>query len=152
MQEVREKEKKKKAKKKKKSSKTYTLYVSDAKANIRKGRGTNYGVKAVIKRGAKLKLYSYRSGWYRIKSGKYKGYYICESALSKYKPYIAMFKTLDVMNVRNGYRITGTKILKTIPKGKKIRSSKKKGNWIYVPAHKGWVCIKNSKRTFLKKM
>lgn len=136
--------------KKPKTSEIVTLYISDAKANIRKGRGEKYGVKAKLKRGTKLKLYSYKNGWYRIKSGKYKGYYISEKTLSKYKPYISVFTTLTTMNVRDGYTTNGTKVLKTINKGTKFKTSKKKGKWVYAPAYKGWICIQDSTRVYLK--
>ena len=134
-----------------KTSTTYTLFVSDAYANVRKGRGTNYGVKGILKRGTKLTLYSYKNGWYRIKEGTYKGYYISEKTLSKYKPYEKVFKLLEDMNLRKGYS-TKTEIIKTIPKGTKVKSSKKKGNWIYVPLLKGWICIKSGEKTYLKEV
>lgn len=134
-----------------KKTTTYTMYVSDAYANVRKGRGTRYGVKAKLKRGTRLKLYSYKDGWYRIKSGKYKGYYIAECTLSKYEPYEHIFKTLEIMNVRKGYT-TRAEIIKTVPAGTKLKSSKRKGDWIYAPAQKGWICVQDKNRTYLKKL
>lgn len=136
---------------KKKTSTKVTLYVGDSKSNIRKGRGTKYGVVAKLKRGTKLTLTSYSKGWYKIASGKYKNMYIKSSTLVKYPPYTATFKTKYVMNVRKGYS-TKSSILTTIKKGTKIKSAYKVGNWIYVPALKGWVCVKNKETTFLKKV
>lgn len=135
-----------------KSSKKYVLYVSDAKANVRSGRGKTKPVVGKLKRGTKLTLCDYKNGWYKIKTGKFKNKFINEKVLSKYQPYVAIFKTLYKMNVRNGYSTNGTSIIRTIGKGSKIKSSKKKGNWIYVPGLKGWVCIKKAKKTFLKKV
>ena len=134
-----------------KTTETFTMYVSDAYANIRKGPGTEYGVKAKAKRGTKLTLYSYKAGWYRIKSGKYKGYYIAECTLSKYEPYVHIFQALTAMNVRSGYT-TRAGIRKTIPKGTKVKSSKRKGDWIYCPAEKGWICTQQGKRTYMQKL
>lgn len=134
-----------------KTTETFTMYVSDAYVNVRKGRGTEYGVKAKLKRGTKLTLYSYKSGWYRIKSGSMKGYYIAECTLSKYEPYVHTFQALAVMNVRNGYT-TRAGILKTIPKGTKVKTSKRKGDWIYAPAQKGWICTQQGSKLYMKKL
>ena len=136
---------------KQKKTTTYTLYVSDAYANIRKGRGVQYGVKGKLKRGTKLTLYSYKDGWYRIKKGKYKGYYIAECTLSKYEPYVHIFRALTPMNVRSGYT-TRAAILETIPAGTKIKSSKKKGGWIYAPAEKGWICTELNGKVYLQQI
>lgn len=127
------------------------LYVSDAKANVRSGRSEKYKVVGVVKRSTKLTLYSYKSGWYKIKSGKYKGYFISEKVLSKYKPYVAKFKLLTTMNVRSGYT-TKSDVLKVLKKGSTVKSSKLKGNWIYVPAVKGWILIKDKLNTYLKEV
>lgn len=137
--------------KKAKTTKTYTLYVSDAYANVRKGRGVKYGVKGRLKRGTKLVLYSYKSGWYRIKKGSYKGYYINESVLSKYEPHIARYKLLDNMNVRKGYT-TKADIIRVLAKGTTVKSSKIKGDWIYTPKYNGWICIKQGGKKYLKKL
>lgn len=135
-----------------KATKKYTLYVSDKTANIRKGRGTSYGITGTLKRGTKLTLYSYKNEWYRIYDGKFKGYYIHQSTLSKYKPIEATYMTLDTMNVRNGYTTKNTDILRTVKKGTKFKATKKRGNWVYVPKYKGWICIKDSTQTYLKKI
>ena len=74
--------------KKEQESKTVTLYVDTAKANIRKGRGLEYGVKGVVDRGTKLKLYSLVNDCYKIKAGKYRGYYIHESVLTRFEPWV----------------------------------------------------------------
>lgn len=127
------------------------MYVGDAKANIRSGRGLKYRTVGVVKRGKKFTLYSYKSGWYRIKTGRYKGYYISEKVLSKYKPHVAKYKLLTNMNVRSGYTTKST-ILKVLGKGSIVKSSKIKGDWIYVPALKGWIRIKDKTRTYLKEV
>ena len=38
-----------------------------------------------------------------------------------------------------------------VAKGKTVKSSKKHGNWIYVPAKQGWICIKSEDNIYLKK-
>ena len=38
-----------------------------------------------------------------------------------------------------------------VARGKTVKSSKKHGNWIYVPDLKGWICIKSGNDIYLKK-
>lgn len=38
-----------------------------------------------------------------------------------------------------------------VKKGEKVKSTKKHGNWIYVPAKQGWICIKSGDSVYLKK-
>lgn len=130
-----------------KGSSKVVMYVSDAKANIRKGRGTKYGVAATIKRGTKLTLTAYKDGWYKISKGKYKGKFISASTLAKYPPYVSTFKTKYTMNIRSGYT-TKAEVLGTVSKGATIKSAYKVGNWIYVPSVKGWICVEDSTKTY----
>lgn len=141
------------APKKEKTTKTVIMYVDTAKANIRKGRGLNYGVKAVVDRGDKLKLYSLSDGWYKIKSGKYKGYYIAESVLTRFEPYVHTYITAYKMNVRKGAGKTAD-LKGTVNKGVKLTSSKRSGDWLYFPALKGWIrrISSNKQKLYLKKM
>ncbi len=141
-----------------KASKTYTMYADGAShgsltINVRKGRGTKYGVKGTIKNGTKLKLYSYKNGWYRIKSGKYKGYYVSKTRVSNLQPYVRTWKAIKTMNVRGG-ATTKAKIIGSLKKGKKIKSSKRLGDWVYLPAKKGWVRFRSAdgKTRYLKKI
>ena len=55
------------------------------------------------------------------------------------------------MNVRKK-PTTASKIVGGIPWGKTFTATKKQGNWVYSSYYKGWVCIKDSKETFLKKV
>ena len=139
--------------KKKPTTKTVVMYVDTAKANIRKGRGLEFGIKAIVSRGTKLKLYAPQDGWYRIKSGKYKGYYISETVLTRFQPYEHTYKTLYTMNVRKG---AGKSTAKkgTVGKGIKLVSSKRSGDWIYFPALKGWIRSQSSdgKKAYMKKI
>lgn len=121
-----------------KETKTRILYVDTAAANIRKGRGLVYGVKAVVKRGYKLKVYALQEGWYRIKSGKYKGYYISESVLTRYEPFEHTYKALYEMNIRKGAS-SKADVKGTIKKGTRLTSSKRSGDWLYFPAVNGWI-------------
>ena len=136
-----------------KTSKTVILYVDTAKANIRKGRGLNYGIKAVVDRGTKLKLYAPQDGWYKIKSGKYKGYFISETVLTRFVPYVHTYKALSPMNVRKGAG-KSTAIKGAVKKGVKLESSKRSGDWLYFPALKGWIreISSDRKTTYLKKI
>ena len=136
-----------------KETKTQTLYVDTAAANIRKGRGLKYGVKAVVKRGQKLKVYSLQGGWYKIKSGAYKGYFISASVLTRFEPYEHTFKANFKMNVRKGAG-KSTEIKGTVKKGAKLTSSKRSGDWLYFPAVGGWIRSKSAdgKKEYLKKI
>ena len=136
-----------------KETKVQTLYVDTAAANIRKGRGLNYGVKAVVKRGKKLKVYSLQGGWYRIKSGAYKGCYISASVLTRFEPWEHEYKALYKMNVRRGAG-TSTEIKGAVNKGVKLTSSKRSGDWLYFPALKGWIrrISGDNKKLYLKKI
>ena len=51
------------------------------------------------------------------------------------------------MNIRAGYT-TKAKVFGQVAKGAKIKSAYKVGNWIYVPALKGWVCLKDGSNTY----
>lgn len=55
------------------------------------------------------------------------------------------------MNVRAKAN-SGSKKVGTVSYGSKIKSSKKSGNWAYIDSKKGWVCIKEGKSTYLKKI
>ena len=138
--------------KKEQETKTVTLYVDTAKANIRKGRGLEYGIKGVVDRGTKLKLYSLVNDWYKIKSGKYRGYYIHESVLTRFEPWEHTYKTLCKMNVRKGAG-KSTEVKGTVDRGVKLTSSKRSGDWIYFPALKGWIRrISATKELYLKQI
>lgn len=134
----------------KKDTTVYSLFVKCARANVRKGRSTKYGVVGKLPRGTKLTLTSYSKGWYKIKAGKYKGYFISEKTLTKHQPHIATYKALVNMNVRSTYSLKG-KIVRTVKKGTKVKSASKQGDWIYVPSVKGWMRIKG-KKTYMKKV
>ncbi len=130
-----------------KHTKVSIMYCDKATSNIRKGRGTKYGVVGKIKRGTKLKVYSYSDGWWRIKSGKYKKYYIHKNQLSRFEPYVHTYKALTNLNVRDGAS-SSSKIIGTIKKGTKVTSSKRSGDWIYAPGKRGWIrtISKNNKK------
>ena len=85
-------------------TKKVILYVDTYRANVRKGPGVKFGVKGVVDRGDKLKLNAHmaNSGWYKIAAGKYKGYYIAASVLTKFALYEHTFKALTALNVRKG--------------------------------------------------
>ena len=55
------------------------------------------------------------------------------------------------MNVR-AKASSGSKKVGTVSYGSKIKSSKQSGNWAYIDSKKGWVCIKEGKTTYLKKV
>lgn len=136
-----------------KETKTQIMFIDTAKANIRKGRGLNYGVKYVVDRGTKLKVYDRQDGWFRIYSGKYKGLYVSASVLTKDEPYVHEYKALFKMNVRTG-ATKNADIRGTIKKGTRLTSSKRSGDWLYFPGAKGWIRSKSAdgKKEYLKRI
>lgn len=128
-----------------------TLYTNNSKANVRKLRTTASKIAATLPRNKALKVYDLKNGWWRIASGRYAGFYINESNLSKYKTTKKIYRTNFVMNIREGYS-TSSEIIGKVEKGRAIESSKQKGNWAYIPAKKGWICIRDSEHTYLKEV
>lgn len=139
----------KKETKKKDTAKTCTLWVGSSKG----APATKLGKVATIKYGKKLKVKNYKNGTWLIASGTYKGYRVSEKVLSKYKPHKATYKVNVTagLRVRKGYT-TKSKILKVIPYKTLVISSKKKGDWVYVPAYKGWMKTKEGDKVYLKKI
>ena len=135
-------------KKPEKETKYQTLYVDCAKVNLRKGRGLEYGVKYVVDRGTKLKVYALQSGWYKIKSpAKYKGLFVSSSTLTRFEPYQHEYKALFKMNVRTGASKTAS-VKGEIKKGTRLTSSKRSGDWLYFPGVHGWIrAISADKKT-----
>lgn len=130
-----------------KTTKYYTLYVSDKYVNARADRSTAAKIKGEISYGTKLKLTSYKDGFYKVASGKYKGCYVHKSCLSKYKQTKVTYRLMSEMNLRDGYS-TKTKVLDTVSKGTLLRSTKQRGRWAYFPLQKGikeagWICIRS---------
>ena len=60
-------------------------YITEASVNMRKGPGTGYGVVKVLKRGAEIRFYELKDGWYLIKSGSDTGY-VSSKYVSKSQP------------------------------------------------------------------
>lgn len=125
-----------------KTTTTSLMYVSDSYANVRKGRGTGYKVVGKLDFNTSVYVTGYKDNWFKIAKSKLKGYYIHEHTLSKYKQNKCKFKTLEKMNVRAGYSAK-TDVIGSAAKGKIIASTKQRGRWAYIPAKKGWVCIKS---------
>lgn len=130
---------------------SYTLYTNNAQANVRAKRTASSKKVATLKRNTVLKVKDLDNGWWMIASGKYKGNYINESNLSKYKTKTVNYRTEYTMNVRAGYS-TSSAVVGKVEKGRAIKSTKQKGNWAYVPSQGGWVCIKDGNKTYLKQV
>ena len=60
-------------------------YITAASVNMRKGPGTGYGVIKVLKRGAEIRYYELKDGWYLIKAGSDTGY-VSSNYVSKSEP------------------------------------------------------------------
>lgn len=136
---------------KSKTVKSYTLYTNNNNANVRKGRGANNKLIASLPQNTTLKVKNWSNGWWEIAAGKYKGKFISESNLSKYKTYTKIYRTQYLMNVREGYS-TSSEVISKVEKGRSIKSTKQKGNWAYIPDKKGWICIKDSKHVYLREV
>jgi len=69
------------------------------------------------------------------------------------EPYRQKYKVLPRcgMNVRK-QPTTSSKIVGGVPWGNTFTATKKSGNWVYSPYYKGWVCVKDSGGTYLKKV
>lgn len=141
-----------------KETKTVKLYVCKQKTPVRtkpcsvKKGGT---IVARLKFNTKLTLERHNDSWYKIASGKYKGKFIHEHNLSKYRQEAAEYKLLYSMNLRKGYS-KNTEILQTVPKGTLLKSTKRRGNWAYFPKQKGiknagFIRIKDNNYIYLKK-
>lgn len=132
------------------ASQFISMYVEDEGAKIRKGRGKNTKVVASLKRNKKLRLTDYKDGWYKIAKGKYKGKYISENRVSKYKHKKREFKALYDNNVRDGYSVTNTDVIGHLKKGKIYVSTKQRGHWAWINSKKGWVRISDKDKKYLK--
>lgn len=64
---------------------------------------------------------------------------------------VVMYKTLYAMNVRTG-NSTKSKVLRVIQKGTVVEANKIKSNWLYSNKYGGWICIKDSNQTYMKKV
>jgi hypothetical protein len=61
------------------------------------------------------------------------------------------YKALYNMNVRSG-NSTNSKVLRVISKGTVVTADKIKNSWLYSNKYEGWICIKDSKETYMKKV
>lgn len=62
-------------------SETFTVDAWDGFAAVRSGRGTNYSQVGKLNNGETVKVTDLENGWYKIASGKWKGYYLHRSSL-----------------------------------------------------------------------
>lgn len=62
-------------------TKTFTINAWDGFAAVRTGRGTSYNQVGRLNNGEKVTVTDLENGWYKIASGKWKGYYLHESSL-----------------------------------------------------------------------
>lgn len=135
-------------------SSTYTYYIQSPKgASVMAERSSKSAKVGTLKYKSKIKVKKYKNKWWMIASGKFKGKFINQTHLSKYKPYKATFQVIpsEGLRVRKGYT-TKSEVIKVIAKGKKVTCSKIKGNWAYIPKYKGWMKIKDDKTIYLKKV
>ena len=61
------------------------------------------------------------------------------------------YKCMFDMNVRSA-NTTKSKVLRVIKKGTVVIANKIKNSWLYSEKYEGWICIKDSKETYLKKV
>lgn len=142
---------------KKAVGKTATLYVSESRgASVRKSPSADSKLIGTAKFNKGFKLKYAGEHWYQIMSiGKFKGYYIKSTQLSKYKQQKIKYKFMATMNLRDGYSVKTADVIGTIKKGSTFTSTKQRGTWAYFPIQKGltkagWVKIKNGNEVYLK--
>ena len=142
---------------KKAVGKTATLYVSESKgASVRKSPSADSKLIGTAKFNKGFKLKYAGEHWYKITSiGKFKGYYIKSTQLSKYKQQKIKYKFMATMNLRDGYSTKTADVIGTIRKSSTFTSTKQRGTWAYFPIQKGltkagWVKIKNGNEAYLK--
>lgn len=135
------------------NSKKLSMFVDSGISNIRKARSTKSGVVAKVTRGTKLIVGDYKNGFYKIKKGKYKGYFIHENQLTRFEPYKHTYKAKTNMNVRKG-ATAKSGVMTRVRKGVKLVSCKRSGDWLYFPAVHGWIRAKSAdgKRKYLEKI
>ena len=139
----------------------YVLYtIHPNHNNIRSGAGGNYKVVGTLPGYQKLVLGVPLNGWYPIQKGTYKGRWIHESNLSKYKhtPHTFLVISSDgYMNVRAGYSAKDD-IVGRVKKGEIIKSDKQRWPWAHIPVQEGikkagWVKIEETGgQKYLKKI
>ena len=64
---------------------------------------------------------------------------------------IVKYKTLYAMNVRTA-NTTKSKVLCVVQKGTVVEANQIKNNWLYSKKYGGWICIKDLKQTYCKKV
>jgi hypothetical protein len=136
-----------------KTTKTYVMYVDFEEGRVRSEPGKNKKLITKLPPGTKLTLHNYEKGWYQIKKGKYKGNWIGQSYLTNLPPYVEKMQTQSQRNIRNG-ATTKADIIGKAPKGKTYTTSKKLGDWVFIPSVKGWIRYKSGdgKKAYLKKV
>lgn len=134
------------------------MYTDNDQSNVRKSASGNSKLLGTLKENQRLELDNYSAGWWKITKGTYKGGWIHESNLSKYKhnPH-NWIVAADCMNVRDGYSTKNTHVLTTVKKGTKLKSKKSRGAWGYFPkqsglSKSGWIkCYNPGGAAFLKR-
>ena len=120
------------------------FYVGDDYANIRISRSTNNTPVGTLKKNTKVVVGEYSNGWWKLKNTKYKGKFIHESTLGKYKHITRYYRVNVAMNVRDGYSTKGTKVQCVVSAGVILKTEKQRAGWVYCKAqkglaHSGWI-------------
>lgn len=64
----------------------------------------------------------------------------------------AKYKLMEYRNCRKSYT-SKSALVKKLKKNTEVETTKKCGNWVYLPKYKGWICMKNNaKKICLKKI
>jgi mannosyl-glycoprotein endo-beta-N-acetylglucosaminidase len=132
-----------------------TTYQTNANLNMRSGAGTNYKVIITIPKGKTVTATEKKGNWYKVsyqytskgksytKTGWVHGSYLVQKPSSSTKenpaknlpqttPMIrTTYQTTTNLNMRSGAG-TNYKVIITIPKGKTVTATEKKGNWYKV--------------------
>lgn len=104
--------------------------------NIRRGPGEEYRIVAKARRGTEMNIRKARTDnealWYKITSGKYRGYYVSAAFSVAVPPRFKIrVRTTGTVNLRDA-GTTGGDIIRTIGPGKKLICTGYRNGWFRV--------------------
>ena len=124
------------------------MYVSSSTLKVRSGAGSLKKQVDTLKRNEKVEIIASKGNWVMIGQDRW----VNSKYLSKHQQLNLKYKTLMVMNVRDGYTTKGTKIIGKVKKNTIFTVSKIRGKWGYSKEYKGWICLKGGTKTYCEEV
>ena len=124
------------------------MYVSSNTLKVRSGAGSLKKQVDTLKRNEKVEIIASKGNWVMIGQDRW----VNSKFLSKHQQLNLKYKTLMIMNVRDGYTTKGTKIIGKVKKNTIFTVSKIRGNWGYSKEYKGWICLKGGTKTYCEEV